>query len=121
MEHRTVPAQKCWNPSASHAAADGVYLHVLPSVVKPVHPEQSVWQVLAWADAPGGQNRFSTPPSPAHEISLGATHCPAEAGAAVLPEQSVQSVEQRLVTAQKFLKSLVQLDALAVHVAPSLV
>ena len=46
-------------------------MHVLPSVVKPVQPVQSVWQVLAWTEAPEGQN-FLLPP--AHTASEGAWH-----------------------------------------------
>ena len=53
------------------------------------------------AEAPAGQNSLSTPPSVAHVVSFAGTHTPGVDGAAVLPEQSAQSAEQRLLPAQR--------------------
>ena len=77
-------------------------MQVDPSVVNPAQDEQLATQVFLLDEASAGQKALLSPPSVAHVVSFAGTHWPGTDGAAVVPAQSVQSAEQRLVPTQKF-------------------
>ena len=63
--------QNFWSlfPQLTSEATVPVAWQVFPATVKPVHPVQSAWQVLACADAPEGQKTLLL--SAWHAISVG--------------------------------------------------
>ena len=70
-------------------------MQVLPSVVKPVHPVQSAWQVLAWAKASAGQNFLLW--AAEHVVSEAASQLPAAMEATVPALHSLQNPDEVVV------------------------